>query len=295
MGAWSLFGLGTENTSLPGFVTINPPSGLGGAQNYGSAFLPSANQGQRIGIERESRLLRRGGTTSPVANITNLRYGSKTQRRQLDLTRDLNESYARKQRSDADTIGAITESYELAFRMQAELPDLLDLTGVDDRTAARYGIGSEETDGFARQCLYALRMAESGVRFIEVNQGGWDHHFNLREELPASCRAVDRPIAALLEDLERTGLATLEEPLTDADPWPIDQDASHHMGTTRMGIDPASSVTDPDLLVRGTTNLYAAGASSFPTSGCANPTYTIVALSIRLARHLRACLQEEGA
>ena len=211
MGAWSLFGLGTENTSLPGFVTINPPSALGGAQNYGSAFLPSANQGQRIGIERESRLLRRGGATSPVANITNLRYGSKTQRRQLDLTRDLNESYARKQRSDADTIGAITESYELAFRMQAELPDLLDLTGVDDRTAARYGIGSEETDGFARQCLYALRMAESGVRFIEVNQGGWDHHFNLREELPASCRAVDRPIAALLEDLERTGL--LEETL----------------------------------------------------------------------------------
>ena len=100
---------------------------------------------------------------------------------------------------------------------------------------------------------------------------------------------------ALARDLERTGLATLEEPLTDADPWPIDQDASHHMGTTRMGTDPASSVTDPDLLVRGTTNLYAAGASSFPTSGCANPTYTIVALSIRLARHLRACLQEEGA
>lgn len=92
---------------------------------------------------------------------------------------------------------------------------------------------------------------------------------------------------ALERDLARTGMGTLEEPLTDADPWPIDQDASHHMGTTRMGTDPASSVTDPDLLVRGTTNLYAAGASVFPTSGCANPTFTIVALSIRLARTLR--------
>jgi hypothetical protein len=206
MGAWSLHGLGSANRDLPGFVTFNPPSALGGAQNYGSAFLPSITQGQRIGIERESRLLRRGGRTTPVENITNLRYGKRTQRRQLDLTRELNETYARKQRSDADTIEAITESYELAFRMQAELPDLLDLSTVDERTAARYGIGAEETDGFARQCLYALRMAEAGVRFIEVNQGGWDHHFNLREELPASCRAVDRPIAALLEDLRRTGL-----------------------------------------------------------------------------------------
>lgn len=112
---------------------------------------------------------------------------------------------------------------------------------------------------------------------------------------PRDRRSMVAVYEALARDLERTGLATLEEPLTDADPWPIDQDASHHMGTTRMGTDPASSVTDPDLLVRGTTNLYAAGASSFPTSGCANPTYTIVALSIRLARHLRACLQEEGA
>ncbi len=109
------------------------------------------------------------------------------------------------------------------------------------------------------------------------------------------CRELDRRSllelhAVLAEELERAGVGRLETPLAEADPWPIDQDASHHMGTTRMGTDPATSVVDPSCRVHGVDNLYMAGASVFPTSGCANPTFTIVALSIRLARHLRATL-----
>jgi len=102
---------------------------------------------------------------------------------------------------------------------------------------------------------------------------------------------------ALAAEFERTGLGVLETDLAAAEPWPITQDASHHMGTTRMGTDPARSVTDPACRVHGVENLYVAGASVFPTSGCANPTFTIVALSIRLARHLREhvlALQESG-
>ena len=210
MGAWTLYGLGSANEDLPGFVTINPPSSQGGAQNYGSAFLPAETQGLRIGIERESRSLRRDEAGAPVENIKNPRATSEGQRRQLDLVKALDRERAKRVGSDATTRGTI-EAMELAFRMQAEVPELLDLEGVDARTAELYGLGREETDGFARQCLLAKRLAEQGVRFIEVNQGGWDHHRNLREDLPASCRAVDRPIAALLEDLHRTGL--LEETL----------------------------------------------------------------------------------
>jgi choline dehydrogenase-like flavoprotein len=97
--------------------------------------------------------------------------------------------------------------------------------------------------------------------------------------------------AALGEELERCAIGRLESDLASADPWPIDQDASHHMGTTRMGTDPRSSVVDPDLRLHAVPNVFLAGASVFPTSGCANPTFTIVALSIRLARHLQGVLQ----
>ncbi|MCB9915412.1 MAG: DUF1501 domain-containing protein [Planctomycetes bacterium] len=210
MGAWTLYGLGSANEDLPGFVTINPPAGQGGAQNYGSAFLPARTQGLRLGIERESRALRRDERSEPVENLASPRGTSDGQRRQLDLVRALDKAGHRKDAREHDA-EALVESMELAFRMQAEVPELVDLDGLPQETLALYGVGAEETDGFARQCLLARRLAESGVRFIEVNQGGWDHHRNLREALPASCRAVDKPIAGLLTDLARSGL--LEETL----------------------------------------------------------------------------------
>ncbi len=205
LGSWLHYGLGSANENLPGFVTLNPPSGQGGAQNYGSAFLPAQHQGVRIGIERESRALRQDERSEPVANINNPRANAKQQRRQLDLVQKLNEQRAK---SDAagEALEGVIESYELAYRMQAELPDLLDLSAEKPKTLELYGIGEEGSSEFGRQCLMAKRLAESGVRFIEVNQGGWDHHRNLREALPASCRGVDKPIAGLLEDLDRSGM-----------------------------------------------------------------------------------------
>ena len=206
MGSWTLYGLGSMNENLPGFVTVNPPSAQGGAQNYGSAFLPATYQGLRIGVEREGRFQRRDTGEGPVRDISNPRLGERAQRRQLDLVKTLNEGYAKREAADADAIKGVIHSYELAFRMQAELPGLLDISKEKKGTLERYGIGGDVTDGFGRQCLHAMRLAEAGVRFIEVNRGGWDHHRNLRDDLSNSCLAVDQPIAALLEDLARTGM-----------------------------------------------------------------------------------------
>jgi hypothetical protein len=202
LGAWTLYGLGTENQNLPGFVTLNPPSNNGGATNYGTAFLPATYQGLRIGLERSARA--RAGTT-PVEDIANPRQTSAQQRAQLDLVQLLNEDYARRNPAE-DELEAVIGSYELAFRMQAELPALLDLSKERGETLAAYGIGQGATDRFGRQCLIAKHLAAAGVRFIEVGHSGWDHHRNLREELPQKCREIDRPIAALLDDLVRSGL-----------------------------------------------------------------------------------------
>jgi hypothetical protein len=204
LGAWTLYGLGTENQDLPGFVTLNPPSNNGGAQNYGSAFLPATYQGLRIGLERNGRQ-RFGAAASPVEDIKNPRQSKEQQRKQLNLVQALNREHAKRNAGD-DEIEAVIESYELAFRMQAELPSLLDLSKEKQKTLDAYGIGAPETDMFGRQCLIARHLAAEGVRFIEVGMGGWDHHRNLRQELPERCRAIDQPIAALLADLESSGL-----------------------------------------------------------------------------------------
>lgn len=207
MGAWTLYGLGTENENLPGFVTLNPPRSQGGAQNYGSSFLPATFQGVPIKVGGGQRGRQ---AEDPVADIRNPRQSDKQQRAQLDLLRKLNETNARR-RKGSDNIDAVIQSYELAFRMQSELPELLDISKEKKKTLEAYGIGEAETDAFGRQCLTARHLAEAGVRFIEVGMGGWDHHRNLREDLPAKCREIDKPIAALLADLDRSGM--LEETL----------------------------------------------------------------------------------
>lgn len=200
MGAWALYGLGTTNANLPGFVTINPPSANGGAQNYGSAFLPATYQGMRIGSVRAAR-----GGAEPVANMANSRWTKEQQREQLDLLQKLNREKARRDSGD-EQAESVIQSYELAFRMQAELPELLDLSKEKKATLDAYGIGAQDTDEFGRQCLTARHLAEAGVRFIELGNGGWDHHRNLREDLPKRCKGVDKPIAALLADLKQRGL-----------------------------------------------------------------------------------------
>jgi hypothetical protein len=208
LGAWSLYGLGTENQNLPGFITLNPPSENGGAKNYGSAFLPAIYQATKIGTNQIPAFYAKmlGVDEEPGSPLSNMRNGTLSpsqQRRQLDLVRDMN---ARKLRHDVyhpEIEGAI-ESFELAFRMQDEVPSLLDLSSESQSTQAAYGIGPGlPTDRFGRQCLLARRLSEAGVRFIELTAPtSWDHHFLIRNTLPEACQATDQPIAALLADLK---------------------------------------------------------------------------------------------
>ena len=212
LGAWTLYGLGTENENLPGFITINPPSDNGGAKNYGSGFLPAMHQGTRIGTRQIPRFYakmlgvdREPG--APLPNLGNSDLSRAEQRDQLDLVNDLNRQKLKAAGSHPEIEGAI-ESFELAFRMQDEVPRVLDVASESPATLQEYGVGAgKPTDRFGRQCLMARRMAEAGVRFIELTSPlGWDHHFRLREELTDACLATDQPIAALLADLKRRGL-----------------------------------------------------------------------------------------
>lgn len=210
IGAWTLYGLGSENENLPGFVTLNPPADNGGAQNYGSAFLPAICQGTRIGgsqlPELYAALLNKDAAPGPpMKNITNALVPRDIQRAQIDLIRGLDGRKLERDGFHPEIEGAI-ESFELAFRMQSEVPEVLDLRGEPGHILKLYGIGRGK-DQFARQCLLARRMAEAGVRFIEVaSPGNWDHHNRLREQLATNCVSTDEPIAALLTDLKARGM-----------------------------------------------------------------------------------------
>jgi len=199
IGSWVLYGLGTENQELPGFITLNPLARIGGAQNYGSAFLPAPFQGTRIGGEGEKL------ASARIPHITNARLSGELQRRQLDLLQSMNRERLEQDAVNSQLEGVI-ESYELAFRMQGAVPRLMDVSDETQATLDEYGIGERATDDFGRQCLLARRFAEAGVRFIELSHSGWDQHNNLRARLTANTQAIDKPVAALLTDLARRGL-----------------------------------------------------------------------------------------
>jgi hypothetical protein len=209
LGAWVLYGLGSENQELPGFITINPISRIGGATNYGSSFLPAAFQGTKIGGE---------GVQLAKASVPNIRNAEMTrpqQRQQLDLLQKLNQDRLQTDKVNPELEGII-ESYELAFKMQSAVPKVMDFADESPATLAAYGIGGGGggggkgggggTDNFGRQCLMARRFAEAGVRFIEVGMGGWDQHQGLRQRLTANCTSIDQPIAALLNDLKQRSM-----------------------------------------------------------------------------------------
>ena len=206
LGAWTLYGLGTENANLPGFVSLSPPSTFGGAQNYGSSFLPAVYQGTKIGGTGSYFAGRRGGAASTaVPNIANPKLGPDGQRAQVDFIQELNKSQIEQDGVNRQVEGVI-QSYELAFRMQADLPKVLDVSSETKETQALYGIGDDGTDNFGRQCLLARRLAEAGVRFVELTYGNWDQHRNLRTDLERHTTAIDKPIAGLLADLKRRGM-----------------------------------------------------------------------------------------
>ncbi len=205
VGAWVSYGLGADSQNLPAFMTISPPRGHGGVQNYGSAFLPAVHQGTAIGAAEIPV------TKAKIANISNPLLDKATQQNQLDLIQSLNRHHLQSAGTDQGIEGLIA-SYELAFRMQSEVPQILGLEGETKDTLDLYGIGPEVTDNFGRQCLLARKFAEQGVRYIQVSTDyTWDHHTKNNELLPKECARVDLPIAGLLTDLEQRGM--LEETL----------------------------------------------------------------------------------
>ena len=195
MGSWVVYGLGTENQDLPGFVTMNPPP-VGGASLYGSAFLPASFQGTRLNISAGQ---------DPIENIRNPRMDFESQRGQLDYVQELNRGLL--DRTDgSDHVEGVIQSYELAFRMQQAVPAAMDIASEPESVREMYGLDRKETSTFGMQCLLARRMAEKGVRFIELGHRGWDHHNNLRKRLAANATAIDKPIAALMTDLKQRGM-----------------------------------------------------------------------------------------
>jgi hypothetical protein len=189
MGSWLLYGLGTENQNLPGFVSINPPADLGGPQNYGSAFLPAIYQGTRLA----------GGRGPAIENISG-HLPPDLQRRLVDEVQLMNQDLLRRQQVNLELEGVI-ESMELSFRMQGAVPEVMDLSQESRQTIAMYG-----SSAFGRQCLMARRLVEAGVRVVEIAHANWDQHTGLKANLTRNCNDVDQPIAALLTDLKRRGL-----------------------------------------------------------------------------------------
>ncbi len=199
LGAWTLYGLGTESDDLPGFIAVKPTSRNGGAQNYGSAFLPAACQATRIGDEAMPI------AQASVGNIKNPRLDVAAQRLQLDLVQSMNRAMLKRERVHPGVEGVI-EAYELSFRMQGALPGVMDLAGESPATRSLYGLDDPATADFGRQCLLARRFVEAGVRFVELTHGDWDQHRGLKAGHLRNARAVDRPIAGLLRDLRARGL-----------------------------------------------------------------------------------------
>jgi hypothetical protein len=197
LGAWVLYGLGSANDNIPGFISI-AGGGAGGAQNYGNAFLPASYQGMRLGNEN------RDIDQSQIANLSPLA-GEARQRRELEFIQAMNQRKSQIDRGDSEIEGVI-HSYELAFKMQSELPRVMDLNSETEETRRLYGLEQPETKNFGSKCLIARKMVEAGVRFVEITHGNWDHHSNLIEALGRNCTAIDRPLLGLISDLKQRGM-----------------------------------------------------------------------------------------
>ena len=203
LGSWLTYGLGSENQDLPGFLVLSPSQPAQGAPLWSSSFLPAAYQGTLI-----------SDLNDPIANLKNPIFGMNQQRTQLDALRKLNELH-REGREEDSRLAARIESFELAFRMQQKAPEALDVSRESKATRDLYGLDDPVTRIFGTQCLMARRLAERGVRFVQVYHTEtskrkscqlWDQHGGLNTELPNNCAATDKPVAGLLDDLKGRGL-----------------------------------------------------------------------------------------
>lgn len=194
MGSWVLYGLGTENQNLPGFISLRsgglPP---GGAANYQAAFLPGLYQGSSVNTQAQT-------VQQMIQNIRNQYLPPGEQRRQIDFVHQLDELQARNLANEA-ALETRLKSYEVAFRMQAEATDVFDITKEPESVRAAYGNSAQ-----GKQLLIARRLVERGVRFVQTWHDGWDHHEDLQNRITQKANEIDKPLAALLADLKQRGL-----------------------------------------------------------------------------------------
>lgn len=195
IGAWMVYGLGSENQNLPAFVVLRDGKPFGGTSTWGNGFLPALYQGTQF----------RGGKTpvldlQPPAGVTR-----SDQRSNLDLLKQLNQKH-QSSRPDQPDLEARIAAYELAFRMQTEIPETVDLQSEPQHVHKMYGLDQDHTKAFGQRCLLARRLVERGVRFVQLWSGGWDSHGDVAGGHRSAARRVDRPIAGLLRDLKQRGL-----------------------------------------------------------------------------------------
>ena len=204
MGSWISYGLGAINQDLPAFVSLCPSATKGGPRNYASAFLPAMQPGPAGGAAGNP------AADAVIRNMTNAVHDDGRRRRQFDLVRALNGEQLKRSTVD-DRLEAEVKSLELAWRLQDAAPQVFDLSRESAATLDLYGIGEKLTDDFGRQCLLARRLAESGVRYIQVNYGDesanprWDQHENMPLHAKHA-RATDKPVAGLIRDLKSRGM-----------------------------------------------------------------------------------------
>jgi hypothetical protein len=201
LGSWVHYGLGSANQNLPSFVVMCDSAGrpVNGPRNWGSGFMPASHQGVRI----------KGADDEPIASLNPPKgYTDEQQQQKLTLLQQFNRKHAisRPQQSELE---ARIRSYELAFRMQAQAPEAVDLTQESEGTRAMYGLDQKETETFGRNCLLARRLVERGVRFVQLYSGTgskWDSHSGIEANHSRLCHSMDKPVGGLLKDLKRRGL-----------------------------------------------------------------------------------------
>ena len=212
LGAWTSYGLGTENQNLPSFVTID-----GHPFSFGGAFLPAIHQGTKL----------EGKPDYTIRHLKNGMLSGEQQTEQQKLLRSLNHRHLEGTVADP-VIEGLIDAYELAFKMQDQTDGIVDISSETAETRSLYGIDEESTNIFGRSLLVARRLSEAGVRFVQVYSGGWDHHLRISSDLPKSCVSHDKPLAGLIMDLRRRGL--LEDTLLvcagEFGRTPFDQDLS---------------------------------------------------------------------
>lgn len=201
LGSWVNYGLGSANDNLPSFVVICDRDGrpVNGPRNWGSGFMPASHQGVRLN----------GTGKTPIENLSSPKgYTDARQREKLGMLQHFNRMHAAS-RTQQTELDARIESYELAFRMQAQAPEAVDLAEESEATQNLYGMNEKESAVYGRNCLLARRLVERGVRFVQLYNGTgskWDSHAGIEKNHPALCRSMDKPVAGLLKDLKQRGL-----------------------------------------------------------------------------------------